>query len=230
MTMKTNFSYLKYFIALAFGIILLNSCSNDTSKGLSEGVIEYEAAAVDPSNSLASFAPNKMTVKFKNDVAKVELSAVMGLFSTTFISNPHDKTLTQLTKLLNKKYAHISDVSEIEKDNELTKDMVIEETNETKVIAGYTCKKAIAKFKDNKKPDFTIYYTDEIKINDPNWINPFYKINGVLMEYQMEKLGLELRFTAKSVKKSELDDDDFDRPKEYQIISREEMEQLLTGI
>lgn len=205
-------------------------CSNSKGgKGLTEGIIEYKAAAVDPSSSLASFAPSKMTIKFKEDKSRVELSAAMGLFSTAFISDPHEKKLTQMIKLLNKKYVHIADEKEIAQDNAIANDMIIEETNETKLIAGYNCKKAIVKFKDNKKPEFSIYYTDEISIADPNWSNPFYSINGVLMEYQMERHGLELRFEAQSVKKAEVEEEEFVRSKEYQVISRQEMEDLLAG-
>ncbi|MCB0478208.1 MAG: hypothetical protein R2799_16205 [Crocinitomicaceae bacterium] len=69
---------------------------------------------------------------------------------------------------------------------------------ETKKIAGLTCKKAIGKYMDGSNPDFTIWYTEELGVEKPNFYNPYAKINGVLMEFEMERFGLVSHCEAES--------------------------------
>ncbi|HXC03192.1 MAG TPA: hypothetical protein VNZ86_00495, partial [Bacteroidia bacterium] len=57
----------------------------------------------------------------------------------------------------------------------------------------------------------------------PNWSNPYHEIDGVLMEYQLKRYGLELRFNAVSVSKASIDESIFTLPSEYKLISRAEM-------
>jgi hypothetical protein len=215
-------------IDCVFGIFLLlfiSSCGGDSGKAVDEGTIEYAASVVDQANPMASLAPSKMIMKFKDNKACAEMSAGMGLFSTTFISDPEKKTLTQLVKLLNKKLSLVLNATEIQKENEAFK-FELTPTKQTKLIAGYNCQSAHVKMLDEFQTEFDIYYTNELKIDSPNFANPFHMIEGVLMEYQMKKFGLEMKFTAKSVKKEDIDDAAFDLPAEYKPVSAEEMNTL----
>jgi GLPGLI family protein len=72
---------------------------------------------------------------------------------------------------------------------------------EEKEIAGFKCKKAIGKYIDGSNPDFTIWYTEELDIESPNFYNPYSSIPGVLMEYQMERFGLVSEIKAESFTK-----------------------------
>lgn len=214
---------------LTFYVLLMTlaggfaGCKLDGKDGIAEGIIEYDAEPVDMSNPMADLAPSKMTVRFKDNKSCVDLSAGMGLFSTTFISDPENLTMTQLIKLLNKKYVHVADTSELRQENHQGPKMFIEKTNETKMIAKYKCKKAIVRFENNARPPFDIYYTNDIAIENPNWSNPFSEIDGVLMEYQLARHGLEMRFTAKTVTPSDIDDEIFEVPEDYKKISHEEL-------
>ena len=217
------------FLAV-FSTIILSSCHHDSATFFSEGVIEYSATVVDKSNSMASLAPSKMTVEFKDNKSCAQLSAGMGLFKMSIISNPQELTVTRLVKLMNKDFAHIYDSVEVKNEMSKMPPISITETTETKMIAGYKCKKAIVSFLDKKHPDFAIYYTNGINIVKPNWCNPFHQIDGVLMEYQIENYGLELRFTATSVTKKEIADTDFERPKGEEIKSAKEMDEFFKSI
>jgi GLPGLI family protein len=204
-------AFYKVSCFLVFAIVLGYGCGNKKAgNGISEGVIEYDAEPVDKAHPMADLAPSKMTVKFKDNKSCVDLSAGMGLFSTSFISDPETHTMIQLVKLLNKKYVHIFDTIELKKENAVGPRMVIEKTNETKMIATYKCKKAIIKFPGNEHSSFDVYYTNDISIETPNWSNPFSELDGVLMEYQISQHGLEMHFLAKSVTSSDVDDATFD--------------------
>jgi GLPGLI family protein len=210
-------------------ILIFIGCGQSDDKFISEGAIEYTASVVDQNNPMASLAPSKMTIKFKNNKSNAEMSAGMGLFSTSFISNPEAKTMTQLVKLLNKKFSLVHDEAKIKKEND---DFPLEITpsKETKLIAGYKCEKAHIKLNGEDPTEFDIYYTKDLGIKNPNFANPFYKIDGVLMEYQMKKFGLEMKFTAKSVKKEDIDDATFDLPADYKPISEKEMNELFQSL
>ncbi|MGQ0827062.1 MAG: hypothetical protein ACT4ON_01580 [Bacteroidota bacterium] len=219
----------KQFLFGLLGLLLLAGCKTTDEKFISEGIIEYDAAVIDQSNPMAGLAPSKMSIKFKNNKSCAEMSAGMGLFSTSFISNPETKSLTQLVKLLNKKFSLVLNEAELKKENALYPFEIIS-TKETKLIAGYNCIKAHVKFKDDSAPEFDIYYTKELDIQNPNFANPFHMIDGVLMEYQMKKFGLEMKFTVKTVKKEFVEDTVFELPNDYKSITQQEMNDLFEGL
>jgi hypothetical protein len=210
-------------------VIVFIRCTSSSDKGISEGTIEYSASVVDKTSFAATMAPSKMTIQFKNNVSCVEMSAAMGMFATAFVSNPQNRTLTQMVKLLNKKYWLTEGAKDIEKDNN-DYNFNIRETADTKMIAGLKCKRAIVHHKSGDTPDFDIYYTNELEIKDPNFANPFNKIDGVLMEYQIKKFGLEMKFVATSVTKESVNEKIFEVPADYKKISKKEMNDLFLGL
>jgi GLPGLI family protein len=227
--MRRNYNYFLYTIGLLFLLIVMGCGRGGDGKVVSEGIIEFEASAVDPNNPMADLAPNKMVVKFKDHKSVAEMSAGMGLLTMSFVSDYNNKTVTQLVKLLNKKYASIANADEIQKEIAGSKLKVLK-TNETKLIAGYRCKKATISYEDNSQPPFDVYYTDEIELEKPNWSNEYNEIDGVLMEYQLKRYNLELRFTARRVAKSTVEDSDFETPGDYKVISQKELDDLFVGM
>ncbi len=205
-------------------------CNQKDEKFISEGSIEYTASVVDVNNPLASMAPSKMLIKFKNNKTCVEINAGMGLFNTSYISNPETKTLVQVVKLLNKKFWTM------ENENELKKEIAdykikITPTEETKVIAGYKCKKAKVSYLDEDSTStFDIYYTKDINIQNFNFANPFAPIDGVLLQYQVKRFGIEMKFVATKITKEPVDDATFQVPDDYKKISMKEMNALFGSL
>jgi len=216
-----------FFSLIAFiNIFLWVSCGTPVDEGfISEGVITYDAEVMDTDNPMASLAPSKMDIKFKDNKSSAEMSAGMGMLTTSFISDPETKTFTQLIKLLNKKFSVIQNIAEIKKENELFNLQIIP-TKETKMIAGYKCKKVRIHYKGGEPSDYDVYYTTDLNIKNPNFANPYFMIDGVLMEYKIKKFGLEMKFTAKSVTKQKVDDTEFELPSDYKQISQAEMTEL----
>jgi hypothetical protein len=210
-------------------IIWAAGCKRTDEKFISEGEIEYEASVLDLNNSMATMAPNKMTVRFKANKSCAEMTAGMGLFSTSFISDPETKTFTQLVKILNKKFMLIQNEASINKENDRYPIQLIP-TSETKLIAGYKCMKMKVIPLDRKSMPFDIFYTKELNIQHPNFTNPFYKVDGVLMEYQLKKFGLEMRFIAKAVKPETIDDKCFQVPSDYKKVSEKEMKMIFEDL
>lgn len=221
--------YLIYSVCLLFLVTVMACGRGSNGKVVSEGIIEFEASAVDPNNPMADLAPNKMVVKFKDRRTVAEMSAGMGLLTMSFVSDYNNKTVTQLVKLLNKKYASVANADDVQREISNSK-LRIQKTNETKLIAGYRCKKATISYEDNSRPPFDVYYTEEIELEKPNWGNEYNEIDGVLMEYQLKRYNLELRFTARRVAKSTIEDSDFETPGDYKLISQKELDDLFVGM
>lgn len=217
------------FLSLVW-LWIASSCggSKRTENSLSEGIIEYNAEVVDQTHPMAGLAPGSATVRFKDNKLQVEMST-MGIFNTIFISDPSKKTLTQMVKFMDIKNACIqteADMAGENKDYELN----LQETKETKKIAGYTCKKVKASFVADPTNTFDVYYTDELGLDSINNIGPYKKIKGMLMQYRLKKLGLEMSFTATCVRKDEIKDEVFEVPAFYKIVTRAEMEKLFDDI
>ena len=78
-----------------------------------------------------------------------------------------------------------------------------------------------------------VYYTNEIGITNPNWSNPYSKIDGVLMDFQMERYGVAMHLKAKSVLAQKIDDVTFQLPAdsvEYKKIVFSELEKILQDL
>ena len=98
----------------------------------------------------------------------------------------------------------------------------------TKKIAGYQCHNAIMKFK-NGTPSYEVWFTRDIAIENPNWANPYYKIDGVLLDYRLKTLGLNLHYTASNISSATISDDEFIIPSEYKKVDHAELEIMFEG-
>ena len=218
-----------FFTFLTFTYLLfLISCGPPVDEGfISQGIINFDAEVLNTDSPMASMAPSTMVYKFKDNKSSVEMSAGMGLLKTSFISDPEKITFTQLVKLMDNKYSNVLDNDGIKKENELF-NLEITPTNETKMIAGYKCKKANVHYKGGDPADYDVYYTNGLNIKNANFASPYFTLDGVLMEFKIKKFGLEIKFTATSVQKEEIENTTFDTPNEYKKISPEEMVDLFS--
>jgi hypothetical protein len=198
-------------------------------KNISEGVIEYDITypKLDPNSMMVSGMPNKAYLRFKDNNMSNDMSGMMGLISITYVSNAKTKAVEQRLTLINKKYA-----SEIKPDDlkRLNDSYVVsvEDGKTTKQIAGFNCKEALVKVTGGE--EVKIYYTNEIGIDNPNWSNPYTKIGGVLMDFQMERYGVAMHLKAKSVLAQKVDDSVFSIPAdsaEYKMTPFSELEKIL---
>lgn len=218
------------YIFFATVVVTLSSCgdSKKTANSLTEGMIEYTATVVDESHPMAGLAPGAATVKFKENKFEIEMST-MGIFNTTFISDPAKKTLSQMVKFMDIKNACIQTEADLANDNK-DYQLKFEESKETKKIAGYTCKKLKATMVNKPGVSFDVYYTPELGSDSINNLGPYKAVKGMLMEYRLKKLGLEMSFTATEVKREEIKDEIFEIPAYYKIVTRSEMEKLFEDI
>jgi GLPGLI family protein len=215
------------FLYILLGFIA-GSCKYANPKFINEGEIEYDAKVVNENHPMAGLMPGSMTVKFRKDMFAAEMS-VMGVFNTSFITDPQKKTLTTLVRMFDVKQACIDDEKALKTESDAYK-INFEETKETKEIAGYKCKKVIATMDDDPSIKFDVFYTEELNVTTPNFSTPYSSIKGMLMQYRLQKFGIEMEFTAKSVKKEEIPNESFELPAYYKVISKKEMDDYFKSI
>jgi GLPGLI family protein len=214
--------FTKHILFVSIIIASFTGCQNLFNKGQSEGAIEYKLTMQDSSSNamMASMMPKTMLLKFKNNKTVMEFKIGMGMMTTSFISNPETKTLTTLVQVMIKKNAFVLDQKAIDKKNRKLSKFSITYSNDTKIIAGFKCKRAIIK---DSTSTYDIYYTKEINIKDANWSNPYKDIDGVLMEYRIKIKNIELNLTAINVSGDKIDDSVFTIPSGYNIIKPEDL-------
>jgi GLPGLI family protein len=221
LTLKKTF----YILIIIIVSATIYSCGG-SSTGKSEGIILYKVTypKMDKHNIMFDFMPNKMVMKFKDNKYTTDLSAGMGMFKTNFIVDKESDQFSQLVKLINKKYVLTLKGENIEKSLKLLPKLKVKLTDETKKILGYNCKKAIITIDNEAQEVFTVYYTNQIEIESPNWCNQFKEIDGVMLEYQYEKYDVCMRLKAQSIKFTKIDDSEFEIDEAYENISEDKMD------
>ncbi len=219
--------FFKPILCLVF-ILFLNSCGTDILSKDEEGQIEFDTKAVDESHPLYGFAPNTATLKFKGEKFVIEMST-MGMFNTSIIGDSKAKTLAQTVKFMNIKEACIENEAEVAADNK-EYELKIEETKDTKDIIGFKCYKLRVTRVSDPSVTFDAWYTKELGMDDCNSLTPYAQIKGVLMDYRVKKMGMEMHFLAKSYKHIQIPDKEFEIPASMKIVSKEKMTEFFNGL
>jgi hypothetical protein len=99
--------------------------------------------------------------------------------------------------------------------------------DETKEIAGYSCKKARIKTASTTNP-VEVYFTD--RINSIMQINRDWKdFKGFPLQYTLEMEGIVMMMTAISVSSEKIADSLFVIPADYTILTAEQMSKMMQG-
>lgn len=215
------------FILLTVALFSV-SCSDptETHQTLHEGIVEYKTFSLDAKHPMAMYMPDKASVKFKQNSLFIEMYAGAGFLYMAFISNPEQRTFTQLVKILDIEKACVESEEEIYQES-LDYQLKFKETKETKMIAGYKCRRVKATKVNDPTVSFDVYYTTELGSDSINNIGPYKAIKGMLMEYRIKKFGIELCFVATKVKQAKIDSTVFKIPSNYVLVSREAIDKVI---
>lgn len=212
----------KILLLMLIAFPVINSFAQN-QKQLNSGKIifdiTYPESTLDE-KTMASL-PTESTMLFKNDKAKVEVKMQMG--QTTIISDNKTGDGTMLMDMMGKKWAIKMNKGDIQKQKEQLGKPKVEITNETKKIAGYTCKKAVIsmKMKDGEKK-FDAWFTDALKARN-SFSTQIDGLDGFLMEFDNTQNGIDMKMTARSVEAIEVADAEFIIPQGYEVKTIEEL-------
>ena len=196
-----------------------------------DGVITYKISYPDSKFSEAqlNMFPKVMTVTIKGSKARTEMNIAGG--TEIEIVDYATKSKVTLINMMGQKYAIKQTQEEITKENAAEPKGTVNITNETKNIAGYTCKKAtVTTNEDGVKTEFEVWFTDELGGKDANFDNPVYKdIPGVMLEFVIKTPQANMKLSATSIEKKSVSGKDFEIPPDYTLTTQEELKSKFGG-
>lgn len=115
-----------------------------------------------------------------------------------------------------------------EAKNKAYNDIKFELSDDTKVIAGYTCKKAEAKMPNGKS--LTVYYSPDLLVNNKEYNATFKNLNGLPLQYEYESGNMKYKYTLSKINFDPVPASKFDFPKSgYRVMTYEENQQMRKG-
>ncbi len=210
--------------------LLISSCGISLKKGIKEGVIEYDVYYLNKDKeSLYSFLlPKKMSLFFKKNKIKTELEGFSGNFYFSIISNTKTDSSIALFKIMNQDYFYIETKKGSSELFGNLPGMQINYSKDTCIVTGFNCKKAKIISKNDSFQPFDICYTKDIKIHNPNKKNPFYEIDGVLLDFCVNLYNMDMRFIANRVIDTNISDNEFMVPEGFLRIGKKDVDQILS--
>lgn len=200
---------------------------------MKEGTIEYtlKFPDYDPEGIMTGMLPERTTLTFADGKQVAELSAGMGIFRTSMITDNDARAMDYHMSMMSKKIVAHMLPNDLELFNGDRKKPTIVITQDTDTIAGFPCRRAIAIFDEIGHQPIDVWYTDRIQMNDPNWFGPFSEVPGVLLRYELFQHGIRMQLDAISVVPGPVDETKFIVKKEYQTVPpkvlHEELAQVL---
>jgi GLPGLI family protein len=219
-------------IMIAFLSLLTVSCKTEKKQArISSGRIDYKITYLnkDLDNKTIELLPRKMKLTFNEKQAVNKIEGFLGLYKLNAITNFHSHKCSTFLKIVDKQYVFKGKRDELMCCFDTMDDMKVDETMETKTIAGLDCKKAVI-FLPSTNEKFDIFYTGEIDLRNPNVTNPYKKIDGILMEFELSLLHLKMRFTAENFTPLIETDMEDNLPQNAQAVNRDQMIQILNRL
>jgi len=221
---------MKWLRLISLAISLLPGTFLYAQKTISEGTIVYDIAIQSgstlPAKGDARDGASK-TVYLKGSSSRTD--------QVTFLGNEtniHDAKTGNAVIL--KEFSGQKLMITLNKENWIEKnkhfgDIKFELTNETKIIAGFTAKKAIATMANGNKT-FIVYYAPDLQVANKDYDPTFANLPGLPMEYEIEAGSLKFKYTVSKISFDPVLVSRFDFPKSgYRVMTYEENQQMKKG-
>lgn len=212
---------MKNLVLFIFSILLLSntSCAGEDVKNWN-GKIVYSIEFSSP-DAYGPQGPSEMVTYIGKGFTRVEQGSSIGLQIT--LNSIKSGVTTILLDLGGQKVAISTEVVKDGSEPVPTIDLL----DETKVIAGYECRKArYTILKQGKQVTFEVFYTPDL----PSEANTqFTGLNGYPMQYAIESDGITMTYTAKSVSEEKVDKSLGEIPEGYEQMSYSEFMKMISG-
>ncbi len=222
--------------ALFLFVILATSLIGTVSaqKPFKSGIVTY-AISYDGTWDAATLAQQPTEQKVSIMGLKSKSETIGSGYSVATIVNGNDSSqiiLLDLSMMGVKYYMKVTKDKILEKMAEGSQPEIVY-SEETKVIAGYTCKKAeyITEDEYGDKETTVVYYNETVGGAPLNFGGSFTGLKGFPMEYVMETEEGKITYTVTGiqVKKVKIKDTDFLIPTDYEELTEEKAKELFGG-
>lgn len=177
-----------------------------------------------PPQSEPAFDGGTLTQYMKGHLSRVDIDFKSVRYS--YLINSKDETVVTLIDNHGDKYLIRAGKEEYTKELKEYAQVQFKDTNETKQIAGYTCKKAIGKMADGQT--FEVYYTTDLVPENKQYNRRFVNLKGLPLQFEIiNKNGSRMHVVAQKIDLYAVPGSFFDVPKTgYKEISREELKNM----
>lgn len=193
--------------------------SLQAQKTITEGTLTYNISIQTGSNEprMADMLDGATTtIYLKGSQSRSEL--VSGLGSEVTIYDSKKGTGVILKDYSGQKLMITLSNADWDKKNSKYQGISFETTNETQEIAGYNCKKAIARLTDGSS--FVVYYTPELEIADKDYDSQFKNLPGLALQYEWQAGKMKFKYTLSKINFDVVSPSKFDIPKSgYRVMS-----------
>jgi GLPGLI family protein len=211
--------FYRYLLILSFVAIAFNA---NAQKTLNEGTLVYNMSVEtgSPEPKMADMLDGATTtIYLKGKQSKVEL--VSGLGKEATIYNAATGSGVILKDYSGQKLMITLTPQEWETNNSKYEGIAFENTGETSVIAGFSCKKAIAKLKNGTS--FTVFYTTDVALSNKSYDAQFKTLPGLAVQYEMQSGKMKFKFTLSKISYDAVPVAVFEIPKTgYRVLTYEE--------
>ena len=199
--------------------LLLSAFSLKAQKVISEGTLIYNISIQTGSNEpkMADMLDGATTaIYIKGSQSRSEL--VSGLGSEVTIYDSKKGSGVILKDYSAQKLMITLTKDDWDKKNSKYEGITFETTNETLNIAGYNCKKAIARLKDGSS--FVVYYTPEVEVADKDYDYQFKNLPGLALQYEWQSGKMRFKYTLSKINFDVIPISKFDIPKSgYRVMT-----------
>ena len=213
---------IKFYSCILFFTFLFAAINASAQKALSEGTLVYnmsvETGSAEP--KMADMLDGATTtISIKGDQSRVELVSGLGREATIFNAATANGFI--LKDYSGQKLMITLTSKDWDANNKKYEGIEFENTGETSVISGFTCKKAIAKLKNGSS--FTVYYTDDVNVQNKSYDAQFKTLPGLPVQYEMQAGKMKFKFTLASISFDAVPSSKFEAPKSgYRVMTYQE--------
>jgi GLPGLI family protein len=162
------------------------------------------------------------TIYLKGNKSRTELVSSLGSEATIFDASAGTGVI--LKDYSGQKLMITLSASNWAQNNSKYDGIVFLSTGESQKIAGFNCKKSIAKLKNGES--FTVYYTTEVSPANKSYDAQFKTLPGLPVQYEMESGKLKLKFTLASISYNPVSASKFEIPTSgYRVLTYDETKQ-----
>jgi len=196
--------------------------SSVAQKTLSEGSMVYNISIQTGSKEpkMADMLDGATTtVYIKGSQSRTELLSGLGTEAT--IHDAKSGTGVILKNYSGQKLMITFNEDDWKKKNKKYEGITFENTNETAVIAGYNCKKAIAKLSDGTS--FVVYYTPDLTVANKDYDYQFKTLQGLPLQYEWQSGKMIFKYTLSKINFDPVSPAKFEIPKSgYRVLTYDE--------
>lgn len=199
-----------------------------SQKVFSEGTLVYDIAIQSGNLSQGTGGLNAATntVYLKGNSSRIDMTSALGKEITIFNSKSDNAVIL-------KEFSGQKLMITLTKDNWKAKNkqnsgLKFELLNETKVIAGYSTRKAVANTTEGRS--FVVYYTTDLIPANKEYDATFANLPGLPVEYEIESGKTKFKYTLAKISYEPVQVSQFDFPTTgYRVMTYEENQQLKKG-